>query len=62
VPKDTPDEVVATLEEAFAEANRQITEKQEPLGFVMEYITGDEVDEVMAMLREAYGPILEEAE
>lgn len=62
VPKDTPDDVVTTLEEAFAEANRQITERQEPLGFVMEYITGDEVDEVMAMLREAYGPILEEAE
>jgi tripartite-type tricarboxylate transporter receptor subunit TctC len=62
VPKDTPDEVVETLEEAFAEANRQITEKQEPLGFVMEYITGDEVDEVMDMLAEAYGPILEDAE
>lgn len=61
VPKDTPDEVVETLEEAFAETNRQIAEKQEPLGFVMEYITGDEVDEVIDMLAEAYGPILEDA-
>ncbi|MDI5933700.1 tripartite tricarboxylate transporter substrate binding protein [Halomonas sp. M4R5S39] len=62
VPKGTPDEVVETLEEAFAEANRRIAEKQEPLGFVMEYITGEEVDEVIGMLREAYGPILEDAE
>lgn len=62
VPKGTPDEVVETLEEAFAEANRQIAEKQEPLGFVMEYITGDEIDEVIGMLRDAYGPILEDAE
>ncbi|TDR55918.1 tripartite-type tricarboxylate transporter receptor subunit TctC [Halomonas ventosae] len=62
VPKGTPDEVVETLEAAFAEANRQIAEKQEPLGFVMEDITGDEVDEVIGMLRDAYGPILEEAE
>ncbi|WFM70423.1 tripartite tricarboxylate transporter substrate binding protein [Halomonas sp. CKK8] len=62
VPKGTPDEVVETLEEAFAEANRQIAEKQEPLGFVMEDITGDEIDEVIGMLRDAYGPILEDAE
>lgn len=62
VPKGTPDEVVETLEEAFAEANRRIAEKQEPLGFVMEYITGEEVDEVIGSLREAYGPILEDAE
>lgn len=61
-PTGTPDEVIEVLEEAFAEANREIASEQEPLGFVMEYITGDEVDEVMNMLREAYGPILEEAE
>ncbi|MDR9438639.1 MAG: tripartite tricarboxylate transporter substrate binding protein [Halomonas sp.] len=62
VPEGTPDEVVETLEAAFAEANRQIAEKQEPLGFVMESITGDEIDEVIGMLRDAYGPILEDAE
>lgn len=62
VPKGTPDAVVETLEEAFAEANRRIAEKQEPLGFVMEDITGDEIDEVIGMLRDAYGPILEDAE
>lgn len=62
VPKGTPDEVVETLEEAFAEANRRIAEKQEPLGFVMEYITDDEIGEVITMLRDAYGPILEDAE
>lgn len=61
-PKGTPDEVISVLEDAFAEANRQITEKQEPLGFVMEYITGDEIDEVIASLREAYTPILEAAD
>lgn len=61
-PAGTPDEVISVLEDAFAEANRQIAEKQEPLGFVMEYITGDEIDEVVASLREAYTPILEEAD
>ncbi|MDN3519938.1 Bug family tripartite tricarboxylate transporter substrate binding protein [Halomonas ramblicola] len=61
-PTGTPPEVIEVLEEAFAEANREITEKQEPLGFVMEYITGEEVDEVIGTLREAYGPILEAAD
>ncbi|WP_148254508.1 Bug family tripartite tricarboxylate transporter substrate binding protein [Aidingimonas lacisalsi] len=61
VPKGTPDEVVETLEEAFAKANEEIASKQEPLGFVMEDITGEEVDEVVAMLREAYEPILQSA-
>lgn len=62
VPKDTPDEVVERLEDAFAKANEQIAEKQEPLGFVMEDITGEEVDEIIATLRDAYQPILEAAE
>jgi tripartite-type tricarboxylate transporter receptor subunit TctC len=59
-PAGTPDEVIEVLENAFAEANRRIAEKQEPLGFVMEYITGDQVDEVISQLKEAYAPILEE--
>lgn len=62
VPKDTPEAVVNTLEEAFAETNRRITEKQEPLGFVMTYITDDEVGEVIEDLKEAYQPILEDAQ
>ncbi len=61
-PAGTPDEIITVLEDAFAEANRRITEKQEPLGFVMEYITGDEVDEIITQLREAYAPILESTE
>lgn len=60
VPKDTPDEVVAKLEEAFAKTNERIAEKQEPLGFVMQDITGDEVDQVITTLRNAYEPILKE--
>ncbi|WP_111412701.1 Bug family tripartite tricarboxylate transporter substrate binding protein [Billgrantia lactosivorans] len=61
VPADTSDEVVERLREAFATANEQIAEKQEPLGFVMEDIHGEELDELIATLREAYEPILEEA-
>ncbi|MFC3282218.1 Bug family tripartite tricarboxylate transporter substrate binding protein [Litchfieldella rifensis] len=61
-PAGTPDEVIKVLEDAFAETNRRIAEKQEPLGFVMEYITGDEVDETIGALSEAYGPILEAAD
>lgn len=61
-PAGTPDEIIKVLEDAFAEANRRIAEKQEPLGFVMEYITGDQVDEVISQLKEAYSPILEDAE
>ena len=61
-PAGTPDEIITVLEDAFAETNRRITEKQEPLGFVMEYITGDQVDEVISQLREAYAPILESTE
>lgn len=61
-PAGTPDEIITVLEEAFAEANRRITERQEPLGFVMEYITGDQIDEIVTQLQDAYGPILEAAE
>ncbi|WP_372609448.1 Bug family tripartite tricarboxylate transporter substrate binding protein [Halomonas sp.] len=61
-PAGTPQEIITVLEDAFAEANRRITAKQEPLGFVMEYITGDQVDEVITQLREAYAPILEATE
>ncbi|MCE9664538.1 tripartite tricarboxylate transporter substrate binding protein [Halomonas sp. M5N1S17] len=61
-PAGTPPEIVETLAEAFAEANRRITEQQEPLGFVMEYITGEQIDEVINSLSEAYGPILEAAD
>lgn len=61
-PAGTPPEIITVLEEAFAETNRRITEKQEPLGFVMEYITGDQVDEVISQLKEDYEPILEDAE
>ncbi|MFY0990072.1 Bug family tripartite tricarboxylate transporter substrate binding protein [Halomonas sp. C05BenzN] len=61
-PAGTPPEIVETLAEAFAETNRRIAERQEPLGFVMEYITGDAIDEVIGTLRDAYAPILEAAE
>lgn len=61
VPKGTPEEIVTKLEEAFTETNKRITEKQEPLGFVMTYITDEEVDQVIQELETAYQPILEEA-
>lgn len=62
VPKGTPDEIVNKLEEAFAKTNERITEKQEPLGFVMTDITDEEVDQVIQELKTAYQPILEEAQ
>ncbi|GHB01829.1 Bug family tripartite tricarboxylate transporter substrate binding protein [Modicisalibacter luteus] len=61
VPKDTPDEIVNKLEEAFAQTNQRIAEKQEPLGFVMTDITDEEVDKIIQQLKSAYQPILEEA-
>lgn len=59
VPEGTPDEKIQALEAAFQEVNEIIAEKQEPLGFVMTDLTGDEADAVVEDLREAYGPILE---
>ncbi|MBK1695643.1 tripartite tricarboxylate transporter substrate binding protein [Rhodovibrio salinarum] len=59
VPEDTPQEAIDTLREAFAKTNKRIAEKQRPLGFVMTDITGDDADELVNQLREAYGPILE---
>lgn len=61
VPKGTPEKNVNTLVQAFAKTNERIAEKQEPLGFVMTDITGEEVDEVIQQLKSAYQPILEEA-
>ncbi len=62
VPKGTPDEVVNKLEQAFAETNKRIAEKQEPLGFVMTDITDQEVDQVIQKLTTAYKPILKDAQ
>lgn len=62
VPEGTPQEVVTKLEEAFTRANKRITEKQEPLGFVMTYITDEKVDQVIQELKTAYQPILEDAQ
>jgi tripartite-type tricarboxylate transporter receptor subunit TctC len=62
VPKDTPDDIVNKLEKAFAETNKRITKKQEPLGFVMTDINDKEVDEIIQKLTTAYQPILKEAQ
>ncbi len=62
VPKGTPDEVITKLEDAFAETNERITEQQEPLGFVMTNITGEEADEIIGELETAYQPILEDVQ
>lgn len=60
VPKGTPEEKVEALQTAFSQVNDTITEKQEPLGFVMTDTTGDDADALVEDLRESYGPILEE--
>ncbi|OLO10480.1 C4-dicarboxylate ABC transporter substrate-binding protein [Chromohalobacter japonicus] len=61
VPEGTPDEIVTKLQQAFAETNKRIAEKQEPLGFVMTDITGSEIDQEIKRLQEEYKPIFEEA-
>lgn len=59
VPKGTPQEAIETLRDAFAKTNKRIAEKQEPLGFVMTNITGEDAWALVDRLRKAYGPILE---
>jgi len=62
VPKGTPQGAIDVLREAFAETNDRITEKQEPLGFVMTDVTGEDAWELIGTLKSNYAPILEGAQ
>ena len=56
-PLGTPKETVDKLAKAFTEVNKRITEKQEPLGFVMTYATGDKANELTDQMKKAYGDV-----
>jgi len=58
-PEGTPDEIVDYLGDVFAEVNEIIAEKQEPLGFNMTDLRGEEAQAVIEELRRQYQPILE---
>jgi tripartite-type tricarboxylate transporter receptor subunit TctC len=54
VPKGTPKEIVDKLAKAFTDVNKIIAKKQETLGFVMTYATGDEAMTLVKQMKEAY--------
>jgi tripartite-type tricarboxylate transporter receptor subunit TctC len=58
-PKGTPPEIVEKLAQAFGEVNELIREKQEPLGFVMTNVTGQEAVDLVETMGENYGDVLE---
>lgn len=60
VPHGTPQAVVDKLAKAYSEANKRITPKQEALGFVMKYATGDDALKLVEQMRKAYGGVLED--
>ncbi|MFH2131425.1 MAG: tripartite tricarboxylate transporter substrate binding protein [bacterium] len=59
VPLGTPQAVVDRLADAFTKANQKITAKQEDLGFIMTYATGDQAKVLVDKMKMAYGDVLE---
>ncbi len=57
VPLGTPKEIIDTLAQAFTKVNKIITKKQEPLGFVMTYATGDKAQALVEQMKKAYGDV-----
>lgn len=57
-PLETPQPVVDRLAKAFTAANKQISQKQIDLGFVMTYSTGDDAVKLIDTMRAAYGDVL----
>ncbi|MDH3237274.1 MAG: tripartite tricarboxylate transporter substrate binding protein [Deltaproteobacteria bacterium] len=57
-PKGTPKEIIAKLADAFTKANKKIAEKQVPMGFVMEYATGDEAKTLVDKMEKAYSDVI----
>ena len=58
-PKGTPQEIVDQLAEVFGEVNEVIREEQEPLGFVMTDVRGQEAIDLVETMRQNYGDVLE---
>ena len=57
-PKGTPKEIITKLAGAFTAANKKIAEKQLPMGFVMEYATGDEAKTLVDKMRKSYSDVI----
>lgn len=62
VPADTPDDVVATLAEAFDDVNQQIAQKQTDIGAFVHYWGPEESAELVERLKGEYAEILDEDE
>lgn len=58
-PKGTPPEIVERLAEVFGQVNEIIRERQEPLGFVMTQVTGQDALDLVETMRRAYGDVIE---
>jgi tripartite-type tricarboxylate transporter receptor subunit TctC len=58
-PQGTPPEIVERLAEVFGEVNEIIRERQEPLGFVMTHVTGQDAKDLVETLRRAYGDVIQ---
>lgn len=59
VPKGTPPEIVERLAEVFAETNERIRDQQEPIGFVMTNVTGQDAIDLTKSMLDAYGGLLQ---
>jgi tripartite-type tricarboxylate transporter receptor subunit TctC len=57
-PKGTPKEIIDKLADAFTKVNKIIAEKQEPLGFVMTYATGEKAGALVEQMKRSYGDVL----
>jgi tripartite-type tricarboxylate transporter receptor subunit TctC len=56
-PLGTPKEIIDKLAQAFTKVNKIIAAKQEPLGFVMTYATGDKAQALVEQMKKAYGDV-----
>lgn len=59
-PIGTPKDFVDKLADAFTEVNKTIAKKQEPLGFVMTYATGDKAQALVDQMKKAYGDVFKD--
>ena len=57
-PKGTPKDAIAKLADAFTKTNKIIAKKQLPLGFVMEYATGDDAKALVDKMRRSYSDVI----
>jgi len=57
-PKGTPKEIIDKLADAFTKVNKIIAQKQEPLGFVMTYATGEKAGALVEQMKRSYGDVL----